>query len=243
MTQKIHFPFVLLLAALLFMAAGPAVFGDSGGGPADAAGMGDSEAPSFAETERALQKLNWKITVAAYSFRKFTFWETVDQVSEMGIDSLYGFNFQTVGGGIEGKLDPAALSDEALWKIRTKLDSAGLELTALYYGAYPSDEAACRRIFERSRMLGVRYFVSEPRPEHGTSWRGVRDHGGDARSRQKKLTEYLASVSRHEGMRKILTRHWCVQRHGALDPFRFGAGGWCCGAERSNGRIGPSRSE
>ncbi|MBE6426582.1 MAG: hypothetical protein E7029_11480 [Planctomycetaceae bacterium] len=165
MTQKIHFPFVLLLAALLFMAAGPAVFGDSGGGPADAAGMGDSEAPSFAETERALQKLNWKITVAAYSFRKFTFWETVDQVSEMGIDSLYGFNFQTVGGGIEGKLDPAALSDEALWKIRTKLDSAGLELTALYYGAYPSDEAACRRIFERSRMLGVRYFVSEPRPE------------------------------------------------------------------------------
>lgn len=105
------------------------------------------------------------VAVAAYSYRQFTFFETVDKVADLGIENLYGFNFQTVGGGIENKLDPAALSDEELERVRQKLAEKKIRLVALYYGSFPEDEAACRRIFERSRALGVQTFVSEPDPK------------------------------------------------------------------------------
>jgi hypothetical protein len=38
-------------------------------------------------------------------------------------------------------------------------------LIALYYGDFPADEAACRTIFEKSKKLGVKYFVGEPAPD------------------------------------------------------------------------------
>ncbi|MBE6429000.1 MAG: hypothetical protein E7028_10580 [Planctomycetaceae bacterium] len=103
--------------------------------------------------------------IAAYSYRQFSFFETIDKVAELGVRNLYGFNFQTVGGGIEGKLDPAALSDAELEKIRLKLTEKKISLIALYYGSFPEDEAACRKIFERSKSLGIQTFVSEPDPK------------------------------------------------------------------------------
>ncbi|MDO4583681.1 MAG: hypothetical protein Q4D62_06210 [Planctomycetia bacterium] len=128
-------------------------------------GQPTSAAERNAEAKAALEKLNWKITVAAYTYRNFTFWETVEKVADLGVDSIYGFNFQKIGGGLEGNLDPAAMSDETLAKVKAKLDAAGLDLVALYYGGFPNDETACRKIFERSKRLGIRYFVSEPQPE------------------------------------------------------------------------------
>jgi len=106
-----------------------------------------------------------EVAVAAYTYRNFTFFETVEKVAELGVPNLYGFNFQKVGGGIEGVLDPANLSDADLQKIREFLASKKITLCALYYGSFPDDEAQCRRIFERSKSLGVKRFVSEPKPE------------------------------------------------------------------------------
>lgn len=124
-----------------------------------------SAVPKNPEAEAALKKLNWRITVAAYSFRNFTFFETADKIAALGVDSIYGFNFQKIGGGMEGKLDPNAMSDEEIEKVKAKLAETKLEMAALYYGSFPNDEAECRRIFERSKRLGVKYFVSEPDPK------------------------------------------------------------------------------
>lgn len=108
---------------------------------------------------------DFDIAVAAYSYRNFTFLETVDEIQKLDVKLVEGFNFQKIGGDIPGNLDPASMSDEAILAVRKKLDGAGLTLIALYYGGFPNDEAACRRIFERSKTLGVRYFVSEPSPD------------------------------------------------------------------------------
>lgn len=120
--------------------------------------------PSRQDTVAAFEKLNWKLCVSGYSFRKFTFFETVDMIAELGVKLIEGFNFQQISKEIKTKLDPAAMSDEEIKIVRAKLESAGLQLIALYYGSFPADETACRRVFERSRMLGVKYFVSEPDP-------------------------------------------------------------------------------
>jgi sugar phosphate isomerase/epimerase len=113
----------------------------------------------------AEKKLDWQIAVAAYTFREFTFFETVDKIAQLGVDRVEGFNFQKISKDIPGVLDPLKMSDEDMKKVRDKLQASGVALVALYYGAFPADEAVCRKIFERSKELGVKYFVSEPKPE------------------------------------------------------------------------------
>lgn len=124
--------------------------------------------PAF-ETRRAARaaenKLDWQIAVAAYSFRQFTFFEAIDKVAELGVDRIEGFNFQKISKEIPGTLNPPTMSDESFEKVRRKLQQSSVTLIALYYGSFPTDEAACRTIFEKSKKLGVKYFVSEPSPE------------------------------------------------------------------------------
>jgi sugar phosphate isomerase/epimerase len=124
--------------------------------------------PAF-ETRRvgraAEKKLDWQIAVAAYTFRQFTFFETADKVAELGVDLVEGFNFQEISKDIPDKLDPLNMSDRDLQKVRDKLQASGVTLIGLYYGNFPADEAACRTIFENSKKLGAKYFVSEPKPE------------------------------------------------------------------------------
>jgi sugar phosphate isomerase/epimerase len=113
----------------------------------------------------AANKLDWQIAVAAYTFRQFTFFETVDKVAELGVDLIEGFNFQKISHDIPVTLNPLTMSDDDMQKVCDKLQKSGVTLIALYYGSFPADEAACRTIFENSKKLGVKYFVGEPKPE------------------------------------------------------------------------------
>jgi sugar phosphate isomerase/epimerase len=113
----------------------------------------------------AEKKLDWQIAIAAYSFRQFTFFEAVDKVAELGVNLIEGFNFQRISKDLPGNLNPLNMSDEDIEKVRNKLQESRVTLIALYYGDFPADEAACRAIFERSKRLGVKYFVGEPKPE------------------------------------------------------------------------------
>jgi sugar phosphate isomerase/epimerase len=113
----------------------------------------------------AEKRLDWQIAVAAYSFRQFTFFEAVDKVAELGVDLIEGFSFQKISKDIAGTLNPLNMPVEDMQKVRDKLQESGVTLIALYYGDFPADEAACRRIFENSKKLGVKYFVSEPNPD------------------------------------------------------------------------------
>lgn len=114
---------------------------------------------------QAAEKLDWQIGVAAYTFRQFTFFETVDKVAALGLDLVEGFSFQKISPEIPGPLNPLTMSGDDLQKVRDKLQKSGMRLIALYYGNFPADEASCRTIFENSKSLGVKYFVGEPKPE------------------------------------------------------------------------------
>lgn len=123
--------------------------------------------PAFAarRTARAAEKkLDWQISVAAYTFRKFTFFETVDKVAALGLDRIEGFSFQKISKQMPRALNPLTMSDDEFAAVRDKLQASGVALSALYYGKFPADEAACQTVFEKSKKLGVKYFVSEPDP-------------------------------------------------------------------------------
>ena len=57
------------------------------------------------------------------------------------------------------------LSDDELLQIRMKMESAGVRMPVYYAQTIPSDEAACRKLFEFGNKMGVETFICEPKPE------------------------------------------------------------------------------
>jgi type 1 glutamine amidotransferase/sugar phosphate isomerase/epimerase len=131
--------------------------------------LGDLPAPTIPSARltpalRAQEKLGWRLGLEAYTFHKFTLFESIEKTAQLGLPYLGGLSFQKVSHGIPKNLEPG-LSDEELRQIRFKLDDAGVRLLTYYIQDIPGDEAGCRRLFEFGRKLGIETFMSEPKPE------------------------------------------------------------------------------
>jgi sugar phosphate isomerase/epimerase len=128
-----------------------------------AAGYGCGAAvPSPPET--ALSPHQWRLGVAAWSFNRFTFFEAVDKTAALGLRYIEAFEGQTLSPDSDLKLG-VDLPDEAIGRLKAKLDGAGVSLKSIYIHSVPGDEEQCRRIFEFCRKLGVELIISEPEPE------------------------------------------------------------------------------
>ncbi len=131
--------------------------------------LGDLPAPTTPSAKltpaiRAQEKLGWKLGIEAYTFHKFTFFETIEKTAQLGLPFIGGLNFQKVSKEIPKNFDPN-LNDEELLAIRLKLEAHGLRLLTFFIQNIPNDEAGCRRIFEFGRKMGVETFLSEPKLE------------------------------------------------------------------------------
>ena len=132
--------------------------------------LGDLPAPAvpsarLTPTLRAQEKLGWRLGIEAYTFHKYTFFETIDKTAELGLPYIGGLSFQKVSAEITRNLAPG-LGDEELKAIRLKLDAAGVRLLTYYIHNIPGDDAGCRKVFEFGRKLGIETFMSEPAPEN-----------------------------------------------------------------------------
>jgi len=131
--------------------------------------LGDLDAPTIPSAKltpavRAEEQLGWRLGVEAYTFSRYTFFDTVDRAVEMGIPYVGGLSFQQVGGGIQKNLDPN-LTDEEIEQVRLKLASAGVRMLTYFIQEIPGDEEGCRKHFEFARKLGVETFMTEPKLE------------------------------------------------------------------------------
>ena len=128
--------------------------------------LGDLPAPTTPSSKltravRAQEKLGWRLGITAYTFHKYTLFETVDKTAGLGLSYLGGLSFQKVSEQIPKPFD-GELDDDELKQIRLKLDSAGVRLLTHYYARIPGDEEGCRRVFEFGRKMGIEAFISEP---------------------------------------------------------------------------------
>ncbi|MDW8308844.1 MAG: ThuA domain-containing protein [Verrucomicrobiales bacterium] len=131
--------------------------------------LGDLPAPTtpsarLSPAVRAQEQLGWRPGIEAYTFHKFTFFETIEKTAQLGLPYVGGLSFQKVSADLPTNFEPT-LSDDELRQIRLKLESAGLRLLTYYIHDIPNDPAACRRIFEFGRKMGIETFMTEPKPE------------------------------------------------------------------------------
>lgn len=132
--------------------------------------LGDLDVPTTPSAKLspavlAQEKLGWRLGVEAYTFHKFTFFETIEKTAELGLPYIGGLSFmQQVSKDIPKSFDQN-LTDDELRAIRLKMDSAGVRLLTYYAQDIPGDEAGCRKLFEFGRKMGFETFMCEPKPE------------------------------------------------------------------------------
>lgn len=117
--------------------------------------------PAAAQQKEA--KMGWKLGAQAYSFNRFTLAEALDKLDSCGLQYVECFPGQTIGGGIEGKMDfkmDAAKQKEVLNLLKSK------KKTLVAFGVVNArSEQEWRQLFDFAKAMGIQSITSEPRPE------------------------------------------------------------------------------
>jgi sugar phosphate isomerase/epimerase len=107
------------------------------------------------------EKFGWELGSQAYTFNRFTFVEALDKIDSCGMKYVEGFPGQTIGGGIEGKLDykmDAATRELVLRKLKEK----GIKMTA--YGVVNgTSNEDWEKLFQFAQAMGLQNITSEPK--------------------------------------------------------------------------------
>lgn len=98
--------------------------------------------------------------VQAWTFNKFTFAETVDKVSALGLRYLQAYPRQKIGGGIEGTMVPS-MDGATRAKVLALLKARGVTLTS-FGVARAANEAEWREVFSFAQAMGLRDLAVEP---------------------------------------------------------------------------------
>lgn len=128
--------------------------------------LGDLPAPTIPSARltpaiEAQEKLGWRLGIVAYTFHRYTLFETIEKTDQLGLAYVGGLDFQKVSKDIDKNFN-ADLSDEELKAIRLKLDDAGVRMLTCFYSVIPGDEEGCRKVFEFARKMGIKTLISEP---------------------------------------------------------------------------------
>lgn len=125
-------------------------------------GMAAVVSSASARDDAAAEALEWELGAQCWTFREFTFLETVAKAESLGLRYLEIFPGQAFGDGA-GKVGhdmPVALRD------RMVVEAAAAGITIGAYGVVNADSAeGWRAIFDFARALNLRSISTEPKPE------------------------------------------------------------------------------
>jgi sugar phosphate isomerase/epimerase len=104
-------------------------------------------------------------SVQCWTYRKYSFYETIDKVKALGISRLQAFPGQPLGNG-----DPKAVFDDTMPEatrkaVQAKLREAGMTLVAYGVVDIGRTEASMRQVFDFAREMGIPVVVCEPQDD------------------------------------------------------------------------------
>ena len=131
--------------------------------------LGDLRAPTIPSALltpalRAQEKLAWRLGLEPAAFNEFSLFEAIEKTAALGLPFMGSAGWQKVSDGIPKNFGPG-LSDDELWRVRLKLDAAGVRLLTHEVQELPGEEPGCRSVFEFARKIGVETLVASPKPE------------------------------------------------------------------------------
>jgi len=105
------------------------------------------------------------LAVQCWSFRKFSFFETLDKVNELGIKYLEAYPGQVLSKDMPDVKFNENLSDELIRLVKKKLREHNIKLVNYGVVGFKNTEESMRKVFDFARKLGIRTIVTEPQFE------------------------------------------------------------------------------
>jgi sugar phosphate isomerase/epimerase len=121
-----------------------------------------SLAQQLADGSPNAEKLGWRLGCQAYSFNRFTFYEAIDKVASLGLRWIEAYPGQVLSQDHGDVRVDDALPAEVRKQIKQRLADKNVRLVNYGVVGLPADEAACRRIFDFAKDMGIETIVSEP---------------------------------------------------------------------------------
>jgi len=105
---------------------------------------------------------NFPVAVQCWTFRKFSFFETLEKIKELGIRYVQPYPGQMLDRETPGLRFGHNLPEDQIKRIKGKLEELGLSLVS--YGVVPieNNEAEMEKVFKFARKMGIRTVVTEP---------------------------------------------------------------------------------
>jgi sugar phosphate isomerase/epimerase len=102
------------------------------------------------------------IAMQCWTFRKFTFEETLGKVKALGVKFLEAYPGQPLSKDLPGAGFSQDMTDEQMNWVQKKLDEYGIRLVAYGVVSFENTEAATRKVFEFARKMGIQVINTEP---------------------------------------------------------------------------------
>lgn len=112
--------------------------------------------------ENDVRIFEFPFCVQCWTYRKYTFFETLDKVKALGITNLEAYPGQPLSKDMPGVSFGHDLDDAVLDKIRAGLRERGLSLVGYGVVSFENDEAAMTKVFEFARKMGIPVIMTEP---------------------------------------------------------------------------------
>ena len=108
---------------------------------------------------------SFPVSVEGWTFRKYTFFETVDKLKALGISYLEAYPGQPLGNGNPKAVFEQGMSEADMAAAQAKLREAGVAVVAYGVVDLGTTEASMRKVFDFARKMGIRTVVCEPQDE------------------------------------------------------------------------------
>jgi sugar phosphate isomerase/epimerase len=110
----------------------------------------------------AVRIKEFPIAVQCWTFRAFTFFETVEQVKALGVRLLQAFPGQALGGPYGKAGFGPDMNEEQIKAVKAALEAAGIKLVAYGVCDIGTTETSMRQVFDFARKMGIGTVVCEP---------------------------------------------------------------------------------
>jgi len=114
---------------------------------------------------QAVRIKKFPIMVEGWTFRKFTFFQTVDKLKGLGITLLEAYPGQPLGTGDPKAVFGEGMSDADMKAAQAKLRESGVSVAAYGVVDIGTSEASMRKVFDFARKMGIQTVVCEPQDE------------------------------------------------------------------------------
>ena len=110
-------------------------------------------------TNSEAEKIGWRLSVQAYTFKEFTFLEAIDKIKVAGSNYIEMYPGQTIGSGFEGKTN-LEMSTETREKLLAIIKSKGLKIVNFGVTSAKTQEEWVKQ-FEFAKFMGIETIITE----------------------------------------------------------------------------------